>query len=394
MPAILFAQKESKKDLEEKKKKLQQELASLNKLLSNTTKNKEMTLTELLTLNKKISVREEIIATMNNEIELLQGQIDEGNDSIGIMGGRLEDLKKEYARMICDEYMNEGSYNKLMFIFAAQGFEQAVMRMHYLQEYEQYRHKEAITIDSTRKDLNAQVERLQQKKDEKKDLLASEEDQKQELTKEKDEQQKALAKLQGKEKELRKEIAEKQKAAKKLDDEIHKIIADEMKKQTVKATSKTNKNNEISLTPEAKALSKTFENNKGSLPWPVVEGVVYKPFGEYSPIPSMPDIKEFNNGIDISTSKSAMARAIFEGTVTTIMDVPQSGKVVIVKHGEYFSVYTNLKEVFVKTGDKLQTKSNIGTILYNENDGKTDLHIELWKGTNKLNPEEWLVRRG
>src|SRR6185312_1436434 len=260
-------------------------------------------------------------------------------------------------------------------------------------EYEQYRHKQAIMIDSTRTDLNHQVERLQEKKDEKKELLASEEDQKKELSKEKEEQQKALAKLQGKEKELKKQIAEKQKAAKKLDDEIHKVIAEEMKKQTVKKTSHGNKGSEITLTPEAKALSNTFERNKGILPWPVVEGVIYKPFGEYTPIPAMPDIKEFNDGVDIATSKNAIARVVFEGTVTTITEMPMLGKIVIVKHGEYFTVYANLKDVFVKTGDKLTTKGTIGTILFNENDGKTDLHLELWKGNAKQNPEEWLSKR-
>jgi septal ring factor EnvC (AmiA/AmiB activator) len=387
----LHAQKASKEDLEEKKKKLQQEMAELNKTLNNITKNKEITLTELITYNKRISVREEIIATISNEMEILQSQIDDGNDSIGVMGNRLGSLKKEYARMIYDSYKNQGAYNKLMFIFSASDFEQAVMRMHYLEEYEQYEHKQALMIDSTRQDLNAQVERLQKKKDEKKELLASQESEKEQLTKEKDEQQKALAKLQSREKDVKKQLAEKQKAAKKLNEAIHKIIEDEMKKETAKAHPKGGNNSkEVSLTPEAKALSKNFEGNKGSLPWPVVEGSIYKQFGTYSP---MPGITMTNNGIDIATTKGAVARAIFKGTVTAVTDVPQLGKVVIVKHGEYFSVYSNLKEVFVKTGDTLSTKKTIGTILYNDEDGKTELHLELWKETNKLNPEEWIHKK-
>jgi len=389
--APLYAQKD-RKDLEEKKKKLMEEMASLNKSLKDVNVNKEITLNELLTLNKRISVREEIIATMQSEVEILQKQIEDGNDSIGVMGGRLGELKKEYARMICDAYRNQGAYNKLMFIFAAKDFEQAVLRMHYLEEYEEYEHKEAIMIDSTRKDLNEQVQRLQKKKDEKKELLANEESEKQELTKEKEEQQKAFVKLQGKEKELKKQIAVKQKAAKKLDEAIHKIIADEMNKEREKAH-KNPKNNgsEMSLTPEAKALSKNFEGNRGSLPWPVVEGLIYKHFGPYSP---KPGIELNNNGVDISTTKGAVVRAVFQGTVTTVTEMPQLGKVVIVKHGEYFSVYSNLKDVFVKAGDILTTKQTIGTILFNDEDGKTDLHLELWKDENKLNPEDWLIRRG
>jgi septal ring factor EnvC (AmiA/AmiB activator) len=219
-------------------------------------------------------------------------------------------------------------------------------------------------------------------------LLASEESEKEELTQEKEEQQKALVKLQSKEKDIKKQLAVKQKAAKKLDEAIHKIIEDEMKKET--ANTHPKKGEEISLTPEAKALSKNFEGNKGILPWPVVEGVIYKQFGTYSP---MTGIVLTNNGIDIATTKDAVARAIFQGTVTAVTEVPQLGKVVIVKHGEYFSVYSNLKDVFVKTGETLSIKQTIGTILFNDEDGKTELHLELWKETDKLNPEDWLHKR-
>jgi septal ring factor EnvC (AmiA/AmiB activator) len=389
LPGLVFAQKD-KKELESKKKKLQQEMASLNKMLDETTNNKEISLNQLITLNKKISVREEIIVTINREIELLEGQISAGNDSIGSLQTRLDELKREYARMVYDAYKNESSYNKLMFIFAADDFGQAVLRMRYLQEYEEYRHKQAIIIDSTRKDLNEKVQQLEKKKDEKKELLDSQQDEKEKLASEKSDQQKVFTDLQGKEKKLREQIAEKQKAAKKLDEAIHKIIEEEIKKSTAKTSAKTTKNAEISLTPEAKALSKDFESNKGSLPWPVVEGVIFKQFGTYSPLPG---ISMTNNGIDIATTKAAVVRSVFGGVVTGIVDLPSSGKVVMVRHGEYLSVYANLKDVFVKSGDKVTTKQNIGTLLYDEDEGKTLLQFQIWKGQNKLNPEEWLFSK-
>src|SRR5581483_8247000 len=143
---------------------------------------------------------------------------------------------------------------------------------------------------------------------------------------------------------------------------------------------KNPKNPEISLTPEAKALSKDFEGKKGNLPWPVVEGVIYKQFGTFSPLPG---ITETNNGVDIATTKGAVIRSVFEGTVSGIVDMPSYGKVVLVRHGEYLSVYANLKDVFVKTGDKLTTKQNVGTLLFNEEEGKALLHLEIWKGSNK-----------
>lgn len=389
LPGMVFAQKD-RKELEQKKKKLQQEMQNLNKLLSETTNNKETTLTQLITLSKKISVRQEIIATINNEVELLQAQINTGNDSIGSMQTRLDDLKKEYARMVYDAYKNENAYSKLMFIFASKDFEQAVMRMRYLQEYEEYRHKQAILIDSTKKDLNVKVGQLQLRKNDKKQLLSSQEDEKEKLASEKSDQQKAFTDLQGKEKKLRQQLAEKQKASQKLDEAIHKLIEEEIKKSNPKPNPKNPKNLEPSLTPEAKALSKTFETNKGKLPWPVVEGVIFKQFGTYSPLPG---ITMSNNGIDISTTKGAVVRSVFDGVVTAVVDVPSNGKVVMIRHGEFLTVYANMKDVFVKAGDKVEIKKNLGTILYDDEEGKTDLHFEIWKGQDKQNPEEWLFEK-
>ena len=168
------------------------------------------------------------------------------------------------------------------------------------------------------------------------------------------------------------------------------MIEEEIKKSNPKSNPKNSKNLEISLTPEAKALSKTFESNKGKLPWPVVEGVIYKQFGTYSPLPG---ITMSNNGVDIATTKGAVVRTVFEGVITLVVDVPSMGKVVMIRHGEFLTVYAHLKDVFVKTGDKVEVKKNLGTIMYDEEDGKTDLHFEIYKGQEKLNPEEWLYNK-
>ncbi len=385
--SISASAQRNRKELEQRKRKLEQEMASLNKMLDEASSNKEITLTQLLTLNRKISIRQEIISTINAEVDMLTTQITAGNDTIAGMQFKLNDLKKEYARMICDEYANESAYSKLMFIFASKDFEQAMMRVKYLQIYEEYRHKQAILIDSAKAELTQKVEQLKKKKEEKKALLQSQEDEKSKLASEKDEQQKAFTQLQGKEKKLRVQIAEKQRAAKKLNDEIHKLIEEEIRKSNANTGGKNGKNLEISLTPEAKALSKTFESNKGKLPWPVVEGVIYKQFGEYSP---MPGITENNLGIDIATTKGAVARAVFNGTVTHVVEVPSLGKVVMIRHGEYLTVYANLNEVFVKVGDKVDIKQNVGTILFDPDEGKADLQFQIWKGQDKLNPEDWL----
>lgn len=390
LPGIVFAQK-TKRELENKKKKLQEDIQYLNNLLDQTTSSKQTSLGVLMTVNRKISLEEQVIETVTKEIGIIQAQIRASNDTINAMELRLSDLKKEYARMVVDAYKTEKGYNKLSFIFASQDFEQAALRMRYVQEYQEYRHRQALIIDSTSKEVAKKVARLQKSKDEKNQLLANVESERSSLDVEKGEQQKMYDELKGKEKKYRKQLAEKQRASQKLDESIKKLVEEEIRKSNAntKTTSASSKSLELKLTPEALALSQDFENNKGKLPWPVVEGVITRPFGLYSP---MPGITENNTGVDIATSKGAIARAVFDGTVSVVTDYPDAsqGKVVIIKHGQFFTVYVHLKEVFVKAGDKIKTKQTLGSILYDEQDQVSDLELEIWKGQNKLDPQEWL----
>lgn len=393
LPAVAVAQK-TRRDLENKKKKLQEDIQYLNKLLEQTTNNKESSLGRLMTVNRKINLQEQVIATVSKEIEIIQSQIKASNDTIGSMEIKLSDLKKEYARMVVDAYKTEKGYNKLSFIFASKDFEQAALRMRYVQEYQEYRHRQAILIDSTSKEVGKKVTRLQKTKDEKKQLLASVESEQNTLAAEKTEQQKIYNQLKGKEKQYRRQLAEKQRASQKLDASIKRLVEEEIRKSNAntKTAGSNSKPLELKLTPEAQALSQNFESNKGKLPWPVVEGVITRPFGTYSP---MPGITMTNNGIDIGTTKGAIARAVFDGTIAVVTDDPDpsQGKVVIIKHGEFFSVYVHLKEVFVKVGEKIKTKQTLGTILYDEQNQVADLELEIWKSQNKLDPQEWLFKK-
>ncbi len=393
LPGYISAQK-SKKDLEDKKRKIQQDIEYLNKLLAQNANIKESSLTKLITFNKKIALQEQLMETVTKEIGMMQDQINASNDTIGVMEIKLSDLKKEYARMVIDAYKTEKAYNKLSFIFASRDFEQAALRMRYVQEYQEYRHRQAITIDSTAKDVGVKVNHLQKKKDEKTQLLASLESERATLNSERNEQQKIYDQLKGKEKQLHKELSEKQKASQKLDAAIRKLVEEEIRKSNaaVKTNKKDSKSLEMKLTPEAQQLSQNFSNNKSKLPWPVVEGIILHPFGVYSP---MPGITMTNDGVDIATTKGAIARTVFEGTVSVITEDPDPslGKVIIINHGEYYSVYIHIKDVFVKVGQKLQTKQVLGTILYDEQNQVADLELQIWKGLNKLDPEEWLFRK-
>lgn len=386
------AQKQSKKDLENKKKQLQKEIEETNQLLQETKKNKKLSLNQLVMLNKKISAREELIATINNEIGVLNKQIQEKNENIKGLQNNLVKLKKEYAQMIYYAYKNQDAYNRLMFIFAAKDFEQAYMRLKYLQQYSDYRKKQAAAITSTQKDLNEKVQDLEAKKSDQRVLLTNEEEEKQNLTSEKTEKEHVFSELQQQESKLKKDLEKKKQDAQKLQQAIARIIEKELEKAQKQAAKENKpKPQKLVLTPESQALSNSFASNKGKLPWPLIKGVISERFGVH-PHPLMKDVDINNNGIDITTTNGSLARAVFDGEVKGVVSMPGSGQFVLIRHGEFLTVYANLKDVYVKVGDVVKTKQNIGSILLDEDDNKTVMHFEVWRGTSKMDPEDWLFR--
>lgn len=384
----LFAQ--SKKELENKKKKLQKEIKQTETLLNETKKNKKLSLNQLVTLNKKISVREQLIQTIQAEIKITEKQIKANKEIITSLENDLQKLKDEYARMIYYAYKNQDAYSRIMFVFSARDFSQAYRRLKYMQQYSYYRQKQAEMIEKTQALLNKKNAELEDKKLQKQQLLGIEEQEKQMLAKEKNEQEKTLTQLLEQEKELLKKIREQEQEQKQLQLAIQRIIEEEIRKSREKAKIEGTKPAEkgLTLTPEAQKLSNTFEANKGKLPWPVAEGIITGKHGE-QPHPVLKGITIKNNGVDISTKKEAPVRAVFEGEVTGLATVPGFGKVVMIRHGEYLSVYSNLRDVLVKKGDKIKTKQNIGVVETDEN-GKTEVHFEIWKGSTLMNPETWL----
>jgi septal ring factor EnvC (AmiA/AmiB activator) len=385
-----FAQKQSKKYLENKKKELQQEIEYTNKLLDETKKNKRSSLNQLITLNRKISARQELISTINGEINLLDNQITKNNQSINALYKDLQKLKAEYAKMIYYAYKNQNSYNKLMFVFASNDFEQAFMRLKYLQQYSEYRTKQASLIVKTKTDLDYRTKNLEVKKNEKRSLLTNEVEEKEKLFSEKTEKEEIVVHLQTQESELKKELQKKKKDAEKFEQAILRIIQQELEKAQKEAeTQNKQKPQKLVLTPEAQDLSNSFANNKNKLPWPVEKGFISEHFGVHEH-PLIPNIDVNNNGVDITTSNGSLTRAVFEGEVKAIVNMPGAGRFILIRHGEYLTIYSNLKDVYVKVGDKVKTKQKIASILFDDKDANTVLHFELWKGQTKLDPENWL----
>jgi septal ring factor EnvC (AmiA/AmiB activator) len=386
----LHAQKQTKKELEKKKQQLQKEIESTNQLLSETKKNKKLSLNQLVMLNKKIAAREELIATINREIGILNRQIKENNSAIDGLQNDLTKLKAEYAKMIYYAYKNQDSYSRLMFIFASNDFEQAYMRLKYLQQYSNYRHKQAEKILNTKIALNQKVQELQTKKSDQRVLLGSEISEKQNLTSEKVEKEQVFSGLQQEESKLKKDLEKKKKDAQKLQQAIQHVIEQELAKAQAQAAKEHKaKPQHLVLTPESQQLSNSFQNNKSKLPWPVAKGVISERFGVH-PHPLMKDIDINNNGVDITTNSGAVARAVFDGEVKAVVNMPGAGQFVLLRHGEFLTIYSNLKDVYVKVGDKVNTKQSIGSVLLDEDDSKTVMHFEVWKGQTKLDPEDWL----
>ncbi|MFH1120197.1 MAG: peptidoglycan DD-metalloendopeptidase family protein [Bacteroidota bacterium] len=384
---------DKKTQLQQKKAKIEEEISYTNKLLNETKKSKQVSLNQLVLLNKQINKRQELISAISGEIGNLDKQIEETNDTINHLKQTIKRLKEEYARMIYFAGKNRNAYSRLMFIFSARDFNQAYQRLKYFQQYSSFRKNQVRVIQENQILLNSKMGLLQKQKTDKLSLKKTEESEKQKLTREKNDQDKTIKNLSQKEKELLKKLRESEKAARKLQKAIEDLIAEELRKASEtakKSGTKTKPENKFGLSPSEMQLSSNFAGNKGRLPWPTERGVISSTFGEH-PHPILKGIKTKNNGIDITTANGESARAVFDGEVTSTMTLPNYNNVVIIRHGEFLTVYSNLDQLFVKKGDKVKTKQRIGNIQADES-GKTKIHFELWQGKNIQNPESWILK--
>ena len=416
---LSFSQKSSpsQKELQNKKNKLNDDIKQLNSQLSQTKANKKSQINTIVVINTKIKVREELISTINHELAQINSNIKKNVAEVNALKASLDKLKSEYAKMIYYAQRNQDSYTKIMFLFSAGDFNQAYMRIKYFQQYAAFRKKQAAEIVATQTILNEKLKELEAQRHEKNVLLGNEQEEKQQLDGEKQQQEIVLSELQQQEKELKEELEKKKHDAEQLQVAIKRLIEAEIKrkleesvkiaaeKQAKAEKAEKNKNKtktsktkaEIKteeakatapeLTAEAEALGADFSSSRGKLPWPVTKGVICQPYGEYE----HPAIKGFmmnNNGVEICANKGTQARAIFEGEVTSIAISPTGGKLIIIRHGEYLSVYSNIGDVFVKQGDKVTIKQTIGTIL--DEDGKTSMNLQIWKGQKTMDPSGWL----
>lgn len=394
---------QSKEELQDKKERLESEIKLTTELLDAAKKDKNQSINTLSTLKRKIAARDEMISTLGIEIGLYANRINqltEESETIALLIGEkqneLGSLKSEYAQMIYHSYSNRGAYDRLAFVFSAQSFHQAYKRIKYFQQYSQFRQQQALLIVEAEKQLELGLLELKQtkallalEKNKKAKVLGRKQSEKEQLNGERKEQQGLVNSLHKKEKTLRQELQSKERKTKLLEGQIRKIIEEEIRK--AKEAAKSTGTPSFSMTPEQQELSDNFTSNKGKLPWPVERGVITGNFGRHKH-PVLAGIETFNNGVKITTEKGANARVVFAGKVSRVINIPGAGKAVIVSHGDYFSVYSNLSAAFVKSGDVVKTKQEIGMVTTNPSNKETITELQIWKGDKKLDPAQWLYR--
>jgi len=411
-----------KDDLQKSKKAIEDEIKYTSKLLQETKKNKEVSLNQIQLLKNQINKREYLIETINNQVSSIDEEIINNASSLEELTNQLQKYREEYAKIVYYLWKNRKTYDKLVFLLAADNFNQGYRRFKYLQLYSEYRKRQAELIIATQNKIYGKVEELKTNKEEKESLLTNQQKEKNRLAAEKEEKSKNVNKLKKKETELRKTLKEKEKINNKLKSSIQNLINEEIRKanenKTTKKSSKitknkivekkdevnkTNKkdkvntkkeevsNNTISLTTEESELSNSFLNSKGKLPWPVENGVLSSSFGEH-PHSVLTGVVVKNNGIDIITQSGMQARSVFGGVVSGIISLPNGAKAVIIRHGDYLTVYSNLSSVNVQNGSKVRVKQLLGTIRTDSDDSKTELHFELWHNKEIQNPSNWVKR--
>ena len=398
VPIFCFSQ--NKDQLKKQKKAIENEISYTTSLLEKTKENKQASLQYISYLNKKISSQERLIQISNIELSLIKKQINKlenqilfTEQQIDKKGKEILALKNEYGKMLYSLQKNKNDRNSLMFIMSSETFNQAYKRVLYLREYSRMRKAQTLQIIKSQDSLSASSERLilqkqliSEKKTESIDLISNKRNNLNKILESKQEKDSKVAKLQKSEKIFLRKIKDQQKQARLIEEKIKRIIEEEIRLAREKLKTE---NNSISLTPEAQLLSDQFSANKGNMPWPLEQGLIVSYFGKQKHH-VFGNVETFNNGINIATNENAIIRSVFNGKVSRIFFIKGEGKAVLINHGEYFTVYSGLKTVSVKLGDEVLTKEQIGTVLTDNSEKKTELHFEIWQGYDKLNPSLWL----
>jgi len=424
-------QAQTKEELQRQKVLLQDQIDLASELLLKTKSTKEASLSELQTLNQKIEARNKLIRTMDRQIRSIDREVTRKAKEIKDLERRVDSLKSDYADLIKLAQRQQKPRDQILFILSSSSFAQAAKRMQYFKDMAAYRERQVQQIAVAQETLARERETLIAKKAEKIQVQKAQEGEKSALQADAQIQETTVQNLQSKESTLKKDIDKKQREAQQLEQQIKRIIAEEMRKAKERAERSSLENEAIELglvsgkdysrrtsnkalkklidktrtakgldvrddgpsfamTPEARALANNFASNKGALPWPVERGIITGKFGKH-PHPIVKGVIVDNPHIEITTEENAIVRSVFEGEVSSVVPIPGANVMVLVRHGNYFTVYSNLINVKVKAGDMVSLKEPIGTAFTDE-EGKTMVQLGIWKDADIQDPNPWLAK--
>ena len=372
---------QSKAELEAQRRQAMEEISYVDNMLKTTEKEKMESVQAIRIIGNKVSLRESVIKSMNDEISLLNERIEINKLALEMMESDLNVLKEDYSKSILNSYKAKKINPDMVYILSSSDFNQGYKRLKYLQQVTKYRRNESEIIRELKQQIEGTktrlesdlhyISELQQREVQQKDLLKSEQDKKQRM----------LRSLGNKEKQLRRELEDKKRIAKRIDAEIERILEEE-RKRVLKS----------SMTPEQKLIGDSFQENKGRLPWPVERGIVTAHFGVHQH-PVLKYVTEENKGIEITSNGKITARSVFKGEVSAISAISGANITVIIRHGTFLTVYSNLVNVKVKRGDKVETKQEVGEVYADPRvDNNSILKFMIFEQKNALDPEQWISK--
>ena len=384
------AQNNKKDQLEARRIELRNEIKKINSLLfSNQNKKKDQTAL-IEDLNYKLSVTNNLIKVTNQQANLLTRSINNNQKEISQLRDELTILKENYAKTIQKSYKNKSEQSRVMFLLSSDNFRQAYKRLQYMNQYAKVQKQQAEDIKVKAKKLQDLNLDLVKQKEEKDKLIAENKVIQNQLEADRKQHQSIMAEIKKDLNKYASQIKEKQREAAKIDEEIDRIIKAEIAKSNKKAGKTSTYKSGFALTAEAKLVAADFLNNKGKLPWPVEKGIVKLRYGKQrSPI--NPSVEIQSSGVRIATEKDAKVRAVFKGKVLAVMVQKKSNPVVLIQHGNYITAYGNLKTVYVKKGEQISTKQEIGEV-FTDSDGQTLLKFSVYKNNASQNPAEWVYK--
>jgi murein hydrolase activator len=403
---LVFASGQSRKELEKMRSKKEKEIALTKQKLQETKKKKEKSEEVLNTLREQINQKRELVGLYSNELGKINFDIDQLNADVALLDLEINKLKTGLANLVVQGYKTRGASSKINFLFSANTFPQTIRRFVYLKKLLNFRKKQILLIQVKKREKGRRLADLKQIKAEKLGIVKSNALVQEELEQDESAAEVLVSQLQIKESTLAADLRKKEKAYRELDAALKRAIekeieiarkkAEEERKKELARIKERNKNKPKGSKPEVQEVfvpsgTGGFGATKSKLPWPVQGGSITQGFGSHRH-PTMPDVTVINNGINIAGAKGSNVKCVYEGVVSTILKIPGMKNTILVKHDDFFTVYSKLETVSVKKGDKLKAGQNIGT-LGTDTDGKTELHFEVWQGNQRMDPQKWLYAK-